>query len=445
VLYVSDSKTRAAGTMPKEENSNNGKMQLMLYKEMLDSMVVEGLRQYARDERSPLSAQNASADEVEVVGERLEDEVVCIDEDEDEVAAIKPKEASPLLEGKLSGKVSTSTDSAIDPFTWQDLFDHLALDASQPFTETFLAQSRPLIEGNSLSATVAGARNLQQMTRCWAEYTSRLGLGTIDPNLDDAGIEEALDKETGGRKIGRSEKLLSLVYRRVGKSTKMKARRTQSATDNGRVKERSNGKKRRKRGKGALDDVEAVPSLSIEESSRGEGVATTDSPPIQSLNAMEVEEERTLQLAIAESLSIPLEFSEFISRGSKIEGPCPDTSAGDEEQLPESLLPRRSSTEDVKQYPSQPGPLQSESSDTVEPALFINSEQSSPSPAEAEAPGTDGSIIGSHRFAYSSTLLADHIERILQFWTGAREPVGVTIENTSRCGWCEFEDGCEWR
>jgi hypothetical protein len=56
-----------------------------------------------------------------------------------------------------------------------------------------------------------------------------------------------------------------------------------------------------------------------------------------------------------------------------------------------------------------------------------------------------GGIIGRHRFKYNSGLLKTHLEGVMSYWHGIRQPSGVDINNTRRCGWCEFEDGCEWR
>jgi hypothetical protein len=56
-----------------------------------------------------------------------------------------------------------------------------------------------------------------------------------------------------------------------------------------------------------------------------------------------------------------------------------------------------------------------------------------------------GSIIGRHRFLYDALLLSAHLEHALAYWMGRREPIGVQEEQASRCGWCEFEEGCEWR
>jgi exonuclease V len=56
-----------------------------------------------------------------------------------------------------------------------------------------------------------------------------------------------------------------------------------------------------------------------------------------------------------------------------------------------------------------------------------------------------GGIIGRHRFKYDSGLLRKHLEGVMSYWHGIRQPSGVDINNTRRCGWCEFEDGCEWR
>lgn len=42
-------------------------------------------------------------------------------------------------------------------------------------------------------------------------------------------------------------------------------------------------------------------------------------------------------------------------------------------------------------------------------------------------------VIGTSRFEYDAELLDEHLEDILKFWRGQREPVGVDIEDANRC------------
>jgi exonuclease V len=427
MLYVSDSKTRAGGTMPREENSVSGKMQLMLYKEMLDGMVVEGLRQHAVEQKVKRGAEGGSDDDVQIVDMPVDDEVIFVDQSEKATDA--EADTVPSKETRISGETSSST--TMDRFRWQDLFEHLSLDPDEPFTETFLEQSRPLIQGNNLSVSVATASTLQDMTSCWAEYVAKLGLGTIDPAQSESQIEEALQKETGGRRIGRSEKLLTLVYRRIGK-TKKKTRGQRSQADES---SRKPGRgKRRKREKVIGENEAEVDSTAINLDSPSDVAESRD---------VEAENDRLLQLAIAESLIPPALPNGCTQVEQETQENIAAKMDNDEEPLPASLVPpevfQAHQQRDISQPVGTSG--QPHVDDNQRESQAPDAVDSSPKPVEEE----DGSIIGSHRFAYSSSLLSEHIDRILQFWTGSRDPVGVSIENTTRCGWCEFEEGCEWR
>jgi Exonuclease V - a 5' deoxyribonuclease len=42
-------------------------------------------------------------------------------------------------------------------------------------------------------------------------------------------------------------------------------------------------------------------------------------------------------------------------------------------------------------------------------------------------------IIGVHKFQYSAEILNDYLVKVLRFWRGERDAVGVEIEDASRC------------
>ncbi|KZO95442.1 hypothetical protein CALVIDRAFT_564847 [Calocera viscosa TUFC12733] len=67
-----------------------------------------------------------------------------------------------------------------------------------------------------------------------------------------------------------------------------------------------------------------------------------------------------------------------------------------------------------------------------------------PAPPPME-PLEEARILGSHKFPYSSTQINAHIDNMLELWMGERSPVGVDVEEVSRCWHCPYEDGCEWR
>lgn len=57
----------------------------------------------------------------------------------------------------------------------------------------------------------------------------------------------------------------------------------------------------------------------------------------------------------------------------------------------------------------------------------------------------DGRIIGNNSFPNDPEALDAYMEDNLRWWRGEREPKGVTIEETYKCGWCEFAETCQWR
>lgn len=415
--------------MPKEENSVSGMMQLMLYKEMLDGMISEGLRQHALEQKMRQPVSMGSEDDIQIVDMPADEDIVLVEPDAKTGDGDRIVRVSPEPSGVTTGSSSTTT---IDRFTWQKLFEHLSLDASEPFTETFMEQSRLLVRGNDLPASVAAASTLQDMTSCWAEYVAKLGLGTIDPSLSEAEMEEVLQKEIGGRKIGRSEKLLTLIYRRVGKTKKKIT--TGGRSQNADSSRKSRRGKRRKREKVTGEEELGPGSTAMD---------LIDTPDVNQERKVAAENDRLLQLAITESLA---------SLGSPRPGEVIEqdnqddiaTSTMDDEPLAASLV-----SPQVFELHQQR--MQSDSRHgfgNIEDDRMKTQPQTSNAndTSVAELAGEDdGTIIGSHKFAYSPVQLSKHIDRILEFWTGRREPVGVSIENTTRCGWCEFEDGCEWR
>ena len=141
-VKISDSKTRASGTLPRETDTTAGQLQVMLYKELFDAMI------------SPKNEHNE------------------ID-----------------MDGKWNVAMS-----------FERVFEHLGLSPTEPFSEAFIRQSRPIVAGNMLRYETGNARCLSDMVIVWRQYTEALGLG-------QAGMKEG---------DGKSEDHLELVYRRAG-------------------------------------------------------------------------------------------------------------------------------------------------------------------------------------------------------------------------------------
>jgi len=57
----------------------------------------------------------------------------------------------------------------------------------------------------------------------------------------------------------------------------------------------------------------------------------------------------------------------------------------------------------------------------------------------------DGRVVGSTTFSADAESLDAYITKYMQWWHGRREPEGVPIEESYKCGYCEFAESCEWR
>lgn len=57
----------------------------------------------------------------------------------------------------------------------------------------------------------------------------------------------------------------------------------------------------------------------------------------------------------------------------------------------------------------------------------------------------DGRVVGSTAFSADAESLDAYVTKYMQWWHGRREPEGVPIEESYKCGYCEFAESCEWR
>jgi exonuclease V len=169
------------------------------------------------------------------------------------------------------------------------------------------------------------------------------------------------------------------------------------------------------------------------------------------------EEDRLIKLAIEESLKPSARSpARKVDIGLRLQRPetLSEVCRSDEEREEDELVLAVEMSLATTQMDDAPGDVSvslsqrddttpSKPSDEAGPST-LDSRSSSPTPP----PGTgtaSGSVIGRHRFQHDPEMLATHLESTLQYWRGEREPIGVQIAETSRCGWCEFEEGCEWR
>ncbi|OCF32845.1 hypothetical protein I316_05481 [Kwoniella heveanensis BCC8398] len=479
-LYISDSKTRASDTIPRDEDAVTGKLQVMMYKEMLDTILLCSAPAATRDTGHASSSSGLS------------------------------KGSSPL--------------PSRNDFSWERMFTHLSLDPEVVFSEVFVIQSRAVVLGNGLRHGAGEARTLNEMISVWEKYVVDLGLGTPLPSgTSKGGGARVLSGTNKGKRreetqsLGRTEDRLELVYRRA----EGKKKKVQKEGGTPRHKRRRKGPRNRDT---QVPDAshEAKPTtIPVDES--GEPPPTQEDSDVE-LNAaigagVADEDERLLQLAISESLKAqptPVTPPIVESTGKSASPPlflsavspqllANNDTSGTREELSVSRPSTRASErqyygdqdsgddrEDdelaravemslnpdlereeaeahgageqgeevsVKTTLSQrsvqacSSPISSsvcEGSavpDTAHTSTHTSStSQAKKTPMTSKSRNTGaGSIIGKMTFRHSPLILAAHLESVLEFWMGAREPTGVSLEQTSRCGWCEFEQGCEWR
>ena len=389
-IEISDSKTRASGTLPRESDTTAGQLQVMLYKELFDAM-------------------------------------------------IQPDDSD-----------STTSGSNVT-MSFERVFNHLGLDPTVPFSEAFIKQSRPIVSGNMLQFDTGSARNLGDMVEVWRRYVGALGLG---PG-------------------GRSEDQLELVYRRAG----------------GRKKGKGKGSGGRKR--------KAVTNLSntvdVDDSEERElqlaielSLQTSTGPEVAEASLTSELAIMTATDEVVSSSGTLRDTSILVDDGPSSQKVTSMESTGQVIEEDVSSLPISNPTPvaaieaEAYLHPSNPPPMTEEEREREEDAIALEVELSYRATGEIQDPGEmipirasqdptpanhvmdvdmgmieesqsdpedtkSGGIIGRHRFKYDSGLLRRHLEGVMSYWHGIRQPSGVDINNTRRCGWCEFEDGCEWR
>jgi exonuclease V len=429
-VYVSDSKTRASGTLPRESDTLAGRLQCMVYKELLDAMLLAG----------PLASASASA-------------------------------LDPSTGADSSPWTSETVLPSLSGFSFAQVFALLDLDPSAPFSESFLAQSRPVILGNDLRWDVAEARCLNDMTRVWERYVEAIGLGCPGSTFVRASTTQS-GKQGRSREAdtnaGRTENRLELVYRRAG----AKERSAGAGTRSGRGKKRRKGEAATYDPKQAIDGASGATTCDTKQAVDGASEATL------------LEEQRLLQLAIDESMvSLTSNDGAVASSEAPVDSNHPVSEQYNTNRQPAArqsdYLPERTSDDEREEdelawaVEMSLAGIQSGSMDNAAVVLPLSRRSTMQSPPHSETdashsgqnavdigcvsspdssppPSPDkntasGSIIGRHRFQHDPQLVTAHLDSVLQFWMGQREPIGVTVDETQRCGWCEFEDGCEWR
>lgn len=170
-LIISDSKTRASGTLPKFEDTRAGQYQVMLYKELLDALMV------------PVPYPDTADDSV----------------------------------------LPTSNTGG-----FAKIFEHLGLDAGAVFSDGFLAQANAIIVGNGLKWGASDAKCLLQLVDCWEKYVQALGLGELANGKKEKTSGD--DLQLVFRRAGHDKKSRSRKRRKKGRYGKRRSRREREKT-----------------------------------------------------------------------------------------------------------------------------------------------------------------------------------------------------------------------
>ncbi|BEI81750.1 hypothetical protein CcaverHIS002_0209100 [Cutaneotrichosporon cavernicola] len=460
-LIVSDSKTRTTASMPREEDTLAGRLQVMLYKELIDALLVPHEPRLV----SPKARVKVEEGEAQV-----------------EVEADPPHKPP---------EAYLPTSSEQGSGLWR-IWDHLGLDTSRWFTDEFIAQTCPVVESNELRFGVAEGRTLADYAQSWTRYVAALGLG--------AGTDE-----------GRTDTSLELVYRRAAPKRKKEAAR----------KRRKGTKGRRRKEKGeavlaVLPSLEDVDIATLDEETQVQlalQLSMQDSKAERGPSSQILRDARLVEITSSSDGNEPsmtvYDPGHVLAEGPRSQNIEATYDTGDEPPLSEpplvalgmgspSLADRPSDGESQVEplgHPLDSPPSSSAlglgkptvscscsqrsvSSQTkyftsdseqeredaelawaVEMSLGTGSQETaapsgagvmSPSErkprARSPSPGTaSGSIIGKHRFTHDRAALGTHLRSVLQYWRGTRRPLGVSTAQVRRCHWCEFEEGCEWR
>ncbi|WVO16821.1 hypothetical protein L204_104507 [Cryptococcus depauperatus] len=441
-IFISDSKTRAIDFVPREEDSLTGRLQIMIYKELLDSILL------------------ASCDQT------------CLGD--------QPKESR-------ADSFSILPSQLTDTFTWPKLFSHLSLSLSEPFSAQFLEDSKTVIQSNRLRHNANQARCLEDYVQIWHRYVADIGLGV--PTSANGLIKASSSKNTKTMRkfrdrnekeewsnLGRTEDKLELIYRRargrMNKEVQTSSKQHKKVRRGGQFKKSTVEKNDQEVDipsagymvdNGQLDQLNtALPAPQRSEAKRLSVLEVVENSLIAEAPVSSAPEELAT-VSLQQNLSSSSSFSEhehdkvpvFVPKHPRAEG-------GSEEEDGSSVASDSESSTQTTGIGMDEG----KSKDTTAAPKDITMTSAVtrvPSQLNPSAPTTSiqtedrkavvtfgnklpaGTIIGRYTFLHSQSLLATHLQDILQFWMGKRPPRGVEIHQARRCGWCEFEEECEWR
>ncbi|ORY90833.1 exonuclease V a 5' deoxyribonuclease-domain-containing protein [Leucosporidium creatinivorum] len=397
-FVLSDSKTRYNRSLPPKNESRASRLQLMLYHRLLSSLL------------APISSQTSPA--------------------------------------------------APSPFDWPRLFAHLSLDPSTPFTAAFLTSIHPVLVGSSLEATLGSAKTLAEFIAPLQRYGETLGAqeGVRGPFEEDLEINYRLRnnvRKWKPRKKSRKELEEEDLKRAIAESLRAEASREDVATAGEDEEDLARALAMSLADHTLDQDVKKVVELDGDNpvEAAGDAVMETLDAEVEAIPyiadvSLLVPPSNIDTLDLTSAPSSPSAATDLPSNSQaappselryNLRRRRPTTSAS-ENIDPNSPLTSPSTPSSKRLRPAPP-PL-SPSKPPTPPAPQAESSTPPPSPPEEIL---EGSLIGTERFKNDPKELDSWLRDVTSLWMGEREPRGVSLEQTSRCRTCEFEEGCEWR
>ncbi|KAG8716057.1 hypothetical protein FRC11_010250 [Ceratobasidium sp. 423] len=302
-----------------------------------------------------------------------------------------------LLGTLLAPSASESSKEGLtnrERLSFPDIWMHHSLDPSACFSPSFLQESSALVFSNGLGPAAENAICLNDLEDVWNTIVDELA-HTVGP----------------GNQGGIVSKVLKLVYRRRGMPKKRPAYEVNSqGPSRGSSPETHHDERRHnKKGRAESEDVELQRAIheSLRHNIRSDDLTTQD----ETSEVVGTERKEESQGLIRETGDLIWAPGGRISPGGGLQRAIDESKKSYYEQVGrEALLPSP-------------------------PLLEFN-------PKRKRDDKKD--IIGIVEFDHDDVLLDAHLSDVLDFWHDRRLPRGVDLEDTGRCRYCEFSEGCEW-
>jgi hypothetical protein len=475
-----DTKTRLSNSIPYEDAQQSARMQVALYKRLLDGLVL------------PYVAREGSASE----GPSGEPSEPVLDPHATELSPAMLFAALDLdAKARLSSAFAADAEALCESYDLQ-----LLRELSPSHAESGDASSREGLVGASPAAehrptlSPPGSRppsprqhspasdhgsddsEVEKVSRsCTLEDVARLFAETVEELLEQAAQSDSVADGARKRERGAFQAELELQYRLQASAGRFRRRKLRESEEprskDGAFSRRARGGKR-----GSTRSTKAVTKtatrleqsmLSFPPAVREASAGVEEQDALLSDDAEAAQERADLALAL--QLSIQLQEDATVARDedARIEAdavplstPSQRSAARGSQSAVSGI--KSQSTEHISAASPQAtssrvyGPAASESQLEVE-AIFAPAaerrdaassqehvSQARPSPFSSAPAREAAPLIGIVRFTFAPAALDAHLRSVLALWSGAREPRGVGPGEVYRCRMCEYEEGCEW-